>query len=125
MRYRFRFAYSVAEKSDGYRILVDRLWPRGVSKDEAQINEWNKEIAPSTSLRKWYSHDVSKWAEFKKLYFEELKSKEKSILSIVDKQSDSTVTLIYAAKDRSHSNAVALKEYIENIKSKTDKSGHK
>lgn len=112
-------AYDAAEKSDGYRILVDRLWPRGISKEKAQIDEWNKEIAPSTSLRKWYSHDVEKWSEFKRLYFEELKSKEESILAIVSKQVNSTITLVYAAEDGAHSNAMALKEYIENIKDKT------
>lgn len=109
-------AYDTAEKNDGTRILVDRLWPRGVSKEKAKIDEWIKEIAPSDKLRKWFSHDESKWSEFKKKYFVELQSKEEFVLKIIEEQTNHTVTLIYAAKDEAHNNAVALKEFIEKRK---------
>ena len=106
--------YDVPDESDGFRMLVDRLWPRGVSKENGKIDEWVKEVAPSNLLRKWYSHDESKWSEFKQLYFEELKAKKLLILAIFEKQSRHTVTFVYSAKDETHNNAVALKEYIEN-----------
>lgn len=106
--------YIEKDKSDGYRILVDRLWPRGVSKDKAGIDEWMKEISPSAELRNLYSHDVSKWTEFKELYFKELSEKEDLVRAIIEKESSGPVTLVFAAKDEKHSNAAALKEYIEN-----------
>ncbi|MGV8907008.1 MAG: DUF488 domain-containing protein [Acetobacterium sp.] len=112
-------AYDIPEESDGFRMLVDRLWPRGVSKDKGKIDQWVKEVAPSDLLRKWYSHDESKWPEFKQRYFEELQTKEVLTYAITEKQSGRTVTFVYAAKDEAHNNAVALKEYIENIESKT------
>jgi uncharacterized protein YeaO (DUF488 family) len=110
--------YDIYEESDGYRMLVDRLWPRGVSKAKGKIDEWVKEVAPSNLLRKWFSHDESKWPEFKRLYFEELQTKEVLVHAIMEKQARHTVTFVYAAKDETHNNAVALKEYIENIQSK-------
>ncbi len=110
--------YDIYEESDGYRMLVDRLWPRGVSKAKGKIDEWVKEVAPSNLLRKWFSHDESKWPEFKRLYFEELQTKEVLVHAIMEKQTGHTVTFVYAAKDETHNNAVALKEYIENIQSK-------
>jgi uncharacterized protein YeaO (DUF488 family) len=100
--------------NDGHRILVDRLWPRGFKKNEVKIDEWLKDIAPSSRLRKWYSHDVLKWVEFKSLYFAELSVKEDLTDAIIDKAKTSSVTFVYAAKDKEHSNANALKEYIEN-----------
>lgn len=106
--------YIEKDKSDGYRILVDRLWPRGVSKAKAQIDEWLKEISPSAEIRSYYSHDVSKWAEFKELYFKELSAKEDLVRAIIEKAANGPVTLVFAAKDEKHSNAAALKEYIEN-----------
>ncbi|HZW49158.1 MAG TPA: DUF488 family protein [Bacillota bacterium] len=111
-------AYDFYEESDGYRILVDRLWPRETSKAKGKIDEWIKEIAPSDLLRKWYSHDESKWLEFKRLYFEELQTNEILVRSIIEKQAGHTVTFVYAAKDETHNNAVALKEFIENRESK-------
>ena len=111
-------AYDISEESDGFRMLVDRLWPRGVSKDKGKIDEWVKDVAPSDLLRKWYSHDESKWSEFKQRYFQELQTKGILILAIIQKQSHHTVTFVYAAKDETHNNAVALREYIENIESK-------
>ena len=108
--------YVPPEKRDGLRILVDRLWPRGLKKEKAVIHEWLKTIAPSDGLRKWFSHDPKKWQEFKSRYFEELKEKNELIKGIAEKAKDQTVTLLYAAKDSKFNNAVALKEYLERKK---------
>jgi len=105
--------YDKREKNDGFRILVDRLWPRGLSKEKAKIDLWLKNIAPSNELRKWFSHDSKKWNEFKKGYFNELKNKDKDIELIQNKSKKGTITLLYGAKDSKFNNAIALKEYIE------------
>ena len=108
--------YDKVDESDGYRILVDRLWPRGLTKSEAQISDWQKTIAPSEKLRKWYAHDVAKWADFKLLYFAELSKKMDLLRPIMEKVSAGDLTFVFAAKDTEHNNAVALKEYIESGK---------
>jgi len=95
------------------RILVDRLWPRGISKEEAKIDLWLKDIAPSDGLRKWFAHDPAKWSVFKEKYFSELGNK-KALIGEIMKKAKGDVTLLYAAKDEQHNNAQALKEYIEN-----------
>jgi len=95
------------------RILVDRLWPRGISKKDADIDEWLKEIAPSHKLRKWYSHDKSKWDEFKVHYKKELSTNEELLKRILEYENKNDVTLLFASKDQDHNNAVVLKEYIE------------
>jgi uncharacterized protein YeaO (DUF488 family) len=105
-------AYEPASPQDGYRILVDRMWPRGLSKERAAIDLWLKEIAPSTELRKWFNHDPAKWAEFKKRYFRELDSNKELVDIIRSKARTHKVTLVYAAKDELHNNAVALLEYL-------------
>lgn len=105
--------YDTADEADGCRILVDRLWPRGVSKDKAKIDEWLKDIAPSDQLRKWYAHDVEKWPEFKQRYFAELSVKEALLRRLTAKASAVPLTFVFAAADAEHNNAVALKEYIE------------
>ncbi len=115
-------AYEPYDESDGYRILVDRLWPRGVSKAKAKIDEWVKELAPSDSLRKWYAHQPPKWPEFKRRYFEELQNEATLLGTVMDKQAGHTVTFIYAAKDESYNNAVALKEYIDTMASEAIES---
>ena len=102
--------YDEFEKTDGYRILVDRLWPRGLTKEKAKIDLWLKEIAPSNELRKWYSHDPNKWQKFKNRYFKELKSKKESI-DLIRKQKG-IVTLLFGSKEEKLNNAVALKEYL-------------
>lgn len=104
--------YSVPE-SDGFRILVDRLWPRGLSKDELKLDMWLKEIGPSNELRKWFGHDPDKWDEFKGKFFQELDQKEELIDQIVIKAKKGDVILLFGAKDEEHNNAVALKEYID------------
>jgi len=105
-------AYEKPAKSDGFRILVERLWPRGVSKEKANIDLWMKEIAPSTELRKWYSHDVEKWPEFEKRYKQELKENRDPIAELKSIVREKDVTFIYAAHDEEHNSAVVLKEYI-------------
>ena len=105
--------YDPSEKKDGIRILVDRLWPRGLKKEKVVIHEWLKDIAPSDGLRKWFSHDPEKWQEFKRQYFQELKEKSDLIKWIGEKTRDQRVTLLYGAKDPRYNNAVALKEYLE------------
>jgi uncharacterized protein YeaO (DUF488 family) len=97
------------------RILVDRLWPRGLSKEKAGIDEWMKDIAPSDELRKWFGHDPKKWPEFKKRYFRELKDKKSLIDEIMREVREGPVVFLYSAKDTLHNNAVVLKEYIETL----------
>ncbi len=107
--------YYEPHESDGFRILVDRLWPRGLSKDKAKVDMWMKDIAPGDSLRKWFSHDIRKWAQFKARYFEELKDRRELVDLVKEKEKNGAVTLLFGAKDETHNNAVALKEYIESI----------
>ena len=106
--------YEEPKKEDGYRILVDRLWPRGLSKEKAKIDLWIKEIAPSNELRKWFSHDPEKWADFKKKYEAELKDKEDLLNRIrqIEKKRE-TITLLYSAKEEKYNNAVALEEALK------------
>lgn len=106
-------AYESAAESDGFRVLVDRMWPRGVSKKDAAIDLWLKEIAPSSELRKWFNHDPEKWAGFKRKYTAELDDnpeKVKALEEVVDEHK--MVTLVFAAEDVDHNNAVALKAYL-------------
>lgn len=106
-------AYDPAARRDGLRILVDRLWPRGVSKEKAQLDLWLKEIAPSTELRKWFNHDPEKWAEFRRRYRSELKQKGDVLLLLKHCTTESAVTFIYAAHDEEHNHALVLKEFLE------------
>ncbi len=106
-------AYDQPDKSDGLRVLVDRLWPRGISKASAQIDLWLKEIAPSDALRKWFGHDPAKWTEFRKRYARELSKQPEALAQLKQQVSKRAVTLVYGAKDERHNNAAALKEYLE------------
>ena len=108
--------YDAPTPDDGIRILVDRLWPRGVSKEKAKVDLWLKEIAPSNELRKWYGHDPKKWAEFRKRYFSDLDTKRELVNQIVQKKKEGDVTLLYSSKEEKLNNAVALKEYISKKK---------
>jgi uncharacterized protein YeaO (DUF488 family) len=112
MSIKLKRAYEKPEKSDGSRILVERLWPRGVTKEEAEIDLWMKDIAPSAELRKWYSHDVEKWPEFQKRYRKELTA-NKELVNDLKTRAKKTVTFVYAAKDEEHNSAVVLKDFIE------------
>jgi uncharacterized protein YeaO (DUF488 family) len=100
--------YEEPKKSDGFRILVDKLWPRGIKKEDAAIDLWLKEIAPSDSLRKWFNHDPKKWSEFQKCYAKELADKKDLIDSIKEKAEQKKVTLLFASKEVEHNNAVVL-----------------
>ncbi len=103
--------YAAATEDDGVRILVDRLWPRGMSKDKAGVDHWLRDVAPSRELRRWFNHEPEKWDEFQQRYFEEL-TDNADIQSILDEASRSKVTLLFAAKDEERNNAIALKEYL-------------
>ncbi|MCL5028362.1 MAG: DUF488 domain-containing protein [Bacteroidetes bacterium] len=104
--------YEADSSKDGVRILVDRLWPRGIKKEDAKIDFWMKDIAPSNELRSWFSHDPEKWNEFTKKYFNELK-KNKTLCEELLSESKDTITLLYSAKDEKHNQAVALKQFLE------------
>jgi len=104
--------YDPVSPDDGKRVLVDRLWPREIKKEKAQIDEWLKEISPSNELRKWYSHDPSKWTEFKERYQKELAEKSELLKKIKAEAKKQTVTLLFSTKELELNNAVALKEIL-------------
>lgn len=107
--------YEQSSENDGFRILVDRLWPRGISKEDAAIDLWLKDIAPSDELRRWYSHDRNKWEQFRESYMEELGNMSGQTDRIKELENEyGTITLLYSAKDESHNNAVVLREFLEN-----------
>lgn len=108
--------YEEPNDSDGHRILVDKLWPRGVSKSDAKLDKWWKEIAPSTELRKWFDHDPEKWEDFGKSYFQELENKTDEIENFMQNiDQRKRVTLLYGAKDESHNHALVLKRFLEKL----------
>jgi uncharacterized protein YeaO (DUF488 family) len=113
---RMKRAYEPPSKEDGQRILVERLWPRGLTKEKAAIDLWLKEIAPSTGLRKWYSHDTARWEEFRKRYRAEIEGNETVLNDLKRRLKEGAVTFVYAAKDESHNSALVLKEYLEGAK---------
>lgn len=104
--------YEKPEKKDGTRILVDRLWPRGLTKEKAKVALWLKEVAPSTELRKWFAHDPAKWKEFQVRYREELKEKQEELALIIKEAAKGQVTLVYGAKDETHNDAMVLQETL-------------
>lgn len=106
-------AYEPAASTDGSRYLVERLWPRGVRKDELHIDDWLKDIAPSAALRQWFHHDLKKWSEFQRRYRKELDANQDTLRSLRDAARKGTVTLVYSSHDTEHNNAVALKQYLE------------
>jgi uncharacterized protein YeaO (DUF488 family) len=105
--------YETPGRDDGHRILVDRLWPRGLTKEKAKINLWLKEIAPSTELRKWFGHDPKKWRGFRERYHTELKRHSDQITLIKSQAKTGPVTLVYGARDQEHNEAVVLKQFLE------------
>ena len=118
MMIRIKRAYESASENDGYRILVDRLWPRGISKDKAKIDCWLKKLAPSTKIRHWYGHDPEKWIEFKSRYFAELDADTESLKELLGYIQKGTVTFVYSSKEQNLNNAVALREYVESLSSR-------
>jgi uncharacterized protein YeaO (DUF488 family) len=113
MDIQIRRAYDPPHRGDGYRVLVDRVWPRGVSKADLDLDEWRKEIAPSTRLRQWFGHDPERWGEFQERYFAELEGKQDSVEELVKRARQGRVTLVYGAKDPDHNQAVALRAYLK------------
>lgn len=115
MNIKIKRVYEPSEKEDGIRILVDRLWPRGLTKEKAGIDLWLKEIAPSNELRKWFNHDPAKRKEFKQRYYHELKKNKEAVSQLKEQLKKGTATLVYSAKDEEYNNAVALKELLKDL----------
>ncbi|MBI2883166.1 MAG: DUF488 domain-containing protein [Candidatus Methylomirabilis oxyfera] len=105
--------YEPPTPDDGTRLLVDRLWPRGIKKEDLQVDQWLKEVAPGDALRRWFAHDPGKWNEFRRRYFAELDGKPDVWLPIAEVARRGNATLLYSARDTQHNNAVALQEYVE------------
>ena len=105
-------AYEPATRADGYRVLIDRLWPRGVTKEEARLDEWAKELAPSPELRRWFGHDPVRFEEFRRRYSEELVDQQEKLRELRSRARKGTVTLVYGARDTEHNGAVVLAELL-------------
>lgn len=110
---RVKRAHEAPATSDGQRVLVDRMWPRGLSKDKLQLDDWVKDVAPSSELRKWFGHDPEKWAGFKERYFAELDARPEAVATLRERLDRGRLTLVFGAKDTEHNNAVALKAYLQ------------
>jgi len=104
--------YEVYEQSDGLRFLIDRLWPRGIKKEQLKLESWLRDIAPSDELRRWFSHDPAKWEEFKKRYFQEIRDKP-DYKKLVELAKNNDITLLYSSKEQIYNNASALKGFME------------
>jgi len=113
MKIKIKRAYEDASKNDGVRILVDRIWPRGLSKEDANLEDWIKEIAPSTKLRQWFNHEDDKFEEFSVKYKKELSDHKDLVARLLEFAKKQTLTLVYSAKNEKHNQAVVLKEYLE------------
>lgn len=99
----------------GYRVLVDRIWPRGIRKEEAALDEWCKDLAPSTGLRKWFGHDLAKWEDFRQKYLKELQAQRKVAQDMLKRAGKGPLVLLYGAKDTQHNQAVVLQDYLERL----------
>ena len=106
--------YEPPTKSDGYRVLIDRLWPRGLKKEDVPLDLWAKELAPSTALRQWFDHDPAKWEGFRQRYAGELDKRAEYWRPLAERAAKHSVTLLYGARDEEHNNAVVMKAYLEN-----------
>jgi len=113
IRIKIKRIYDPPSPQDGFRILVDRLWPRGLSKEKAKVDLWLRDIAPSNELRKWYGHDPNKWTEFKKKYLGEIGEKKEEFELLRKKAREGTVTFLFSSKEEKLNNAAALKEFVE------------
>jgi len=111
-RFQLKRAYEEPTGEDGFRVLVERLWPRGLSKERAALDLWLKEVAPSPELRKWFAHDPTRWEPFRERYWKELEQKKDEIDLLRAKSEEGTVTLVYAARDEAHNGALALKQFF-------------
>jgi len=115
MNIKIKRVYEQPDRKDGERILVDRLWPRGLTKEKAGVDLWLKEIAPSTELRKWFDHDPEKWQRFRRRYETEIRHKDDLIKVLRQKAREGTITLIYGARDEKHNEALVLKQFLEKM----------
>lgn len=116
MDIRTKRVYDPPAENDGYRVLVDRIWPRGMKRDELAIDRWMSNVAPSTELRKWFNHDLARWDVFRKRYFKELHPHADALRSLLEEVGDGPLTLVYAARDQQHNNATALREYLRKLR---------
>lgn len=123
MEIRTKRIHDRAEADDGLRILVDGLWPRGIAKGAARLDRWMKDAAPSAGLRKWYGHDPEKWPEFRRRFAEELDRRPQVVAELRKLAGQGRITLLTAARDREHSHAVALRQYLEHVSEKTSAAG--
>jgi uncharacterized protein YeaO (DUF488 family) len=112
MDVRLKRAYEAASADDGYRVLVDRLWPRGVSREQAQLDQWEKDLAPSTELREWFGHEPGRFPEFRRRYIDELRANAQRLRELRRRARLGTVTLVYSAHDSEHNDAVVLTEVL-------------
>jgi uncharacterized protein YeaO (DUF488 family) len=109
---RLKRAYEPPAASDGYRVLIDRLWPRGISREEARLNEWARELAPSGELRRWFAHDAGRFEEFRRRYTAELAGQEEKLRDLRRRARHGTLTLVYGARDKEHNDAVVLAQIL-------------
>ena len=109
---RLKRAYDPAVSSDGYRVLIDRLWPRGVSRERAKLDEWERKLPPSTKLRQWFGHEPARFEEFRRRYIEELRSQRPRLTELRRRARNGTLTLVYSARDAEHNDAVVLAEIL-------------
>ena len=112
MTIKLKRAYDKPAEDDGFRVLIDRLWPRGMSKEDAALDHWMKAVAPSNELRRWFGHDPQKWDAFRRRYAAELDAQPEAVAFLVEQSRKSALTLVYAAKDTKHNNAAALRDYL-------------
>ncbi|GIK77260.1 MAG: DUF488 family protein [Acidobacteria bacterium] len=112
MDVRIKRAQEPAARSDGQRVLIDRLWPRGISRERARLDGWERDLAPSTELRKWFGHDPARFAEFRRRYVEELRGQRSRLTELRRRAGESRLTLVYAARDTEHNDAVVLAEVL-------------
>jgi uncharacterized protein YeaO (DUF488 family) len=112
MNVHLKRAYDPAAPADGYRVLIDRLWPRGVSRERARLDAWEKDLAPSTELRQWFAHEPSRFEEFRRRYVEELRGERPRLTALRRRARQGTVTLVYSAHDSEHNDAVVLAEVL-------------
>lgn len=113
MAFKIKRAYDPPDPADGFRVLVDRLWPRGLSKEKLRIDAWLKDVAPSTQLRKWIHSDMSRWSEFRRRYYKELDLQPGAVADLRNRARATRVTLVFAARDPNNNHAAILKEYLE------------
>ncbi|MEP2828139.1 DUF488 domain-containing protein [Parvibaculum sp.] len=116
MKLQVKRIYEEKERGDGMRILVDRVWPRGMTKEAAALSAWHKDVAPSAELRKWFGHDPARWEEFKKRYRRELDENEEKVASLKKELGDRRATLLYGARDEAHNHAFVLADYLRGKK---------